>query len=97
MGSAAQPRSGTAPKEAAAIAAPVFLRNLRRVCRFDKTTDCWAFPVMSSSRMRVRPDRPPCYLWQHPSPAKNCLQYSFQFYIAAGGGPGATRVVPGLI
>src|SRR5205807_7822150 len=31
MGSAAQPRSGTAPKEAAATAAPVFFRNLRRL------------------------------------------------------------------
>src|ERR1051326_7601472 len=31
MGSAAQPRSGTAPKEAAATAAPAFFRNLRRL------------------------------------------------------------------
>src|ERR1041385_3782366 len=31
MGSAAQPRSGSAPKEAAATAAPAFFRNLRRL------------------------------------------------------------------
>src|ERR1700742_2143606 len=80
MGSAAQPRSGTAPKEAATAAAPAFFRNLRRVGRFDKTTDCLALPVMSSSPDAVRPGRPPCCLWRHPSPAKNCLQYSFQFY-----------------
>src|ERR1700742_3570224 len=51
-GSAAQTRSCTAPKEASAIAAPVFLRNLRRRWRFDQTTDGWALPVMSSSRIR---------------------------------------------
>jgi hypothetical protein len=34
-GLAAQPRSGTAPNAPAAIAAPAFWRNLRRLCRFD--------------------------------------------------------------
>src|SRR5215468_5089663 len=36
MGSAAQPRKGTAPKELAASAVPACFRNLRRLDRFDR-------------------------------------------------------------
>src|SRR5258708_1286921 len=67
MGSAAQPRSGTAPKAPAASTPPAFTRNLRRLCRFERirlapmplsTTDCRRSLFMSS---------PPDAMWPQTS------------------------------
>src|ERR1700747_1162458 len=96
MGSAAQPRSGTAPK---APAANAVFRNLRRLRRFARippaTTDPWASLFMPSS-----PDSDPAkpsalLLVADRSPPKNCLQYSFQYYHRNRRfRPGESRVVP---
>src|SRR6516225_8838888 len=55
-GSAAQPRSGTAPKAPAASAEPAAFRNLRRLCRFDRVRLATSpFLDASSARSLVMP------------------------------------------
>src|SRR6516225_8198364 len=96
-GSAAQPRSGTAPK---APAASAVFRNLRRLVRFESilpaTTDCWASRFMPSSPVRSGDAVRFVIGGGDPSAFENCLQYSFQYYHSAIGGlpPGAS-IVPG--
>src|SRR5260370_36950129 len=50
MGSAAQPRSGTAPKAPAARMPPVLTRNWRRLCRFDAV--CFGSPLLPTEALR---------------------------------------------
>src|SRR6185437_12415461 len=90
-GSAANPRSGTAPNAEAVSAPPALMRNLRRLCGLERIelapfpvsrTDSWRrlfMPFPPGRISREASARRPPYVCQRSVP-QHCLQYRLQYY-----------------